>query len=149
MSEFFKAISYRTYIEAPPEKVFTTLTTREGWDSWFTDGMELDLATRIIRFRWVNFGADRITATDGGEIKEYVPNQRFSFTWHTGSLDEPTLVSFRLEEKSGGTLLTVTDEGYPRTKRGETWLLDCSAGWAEAITLLKVFLEIGYRYRIY
>ena len=42
------------------EKVFLAITISGGWDSWFTDGMTLDLENKKISFKWVDFGGDHI-----------------------------------------------------------------------------------------
>ena len=55
-------IEQATYINVPIEQVCETLTTADGWDSWFTDGTTLDAVPGgQIRFRWVNFGPMRMT----------------------------------------------------------------------------------------
>ena len=64
-------VEHVTYIDAPIERVYETLTTADGWDSWFTDGTTLDAVPGgQIHFRWVNFGADRVTVEDGGPVLE-------------------------------------------------------------------------------
>ena len=35
-------IEHVTYIDVPVEQVYETLTTSDGWDSWFTDEATLD-----------------------------------------------------------------------------------------------------------
>jgi hypothetical protein len=70
-----------------------------------------------------------------------------SFSWHHKSLPEPTRVSFELSDKGEGTIITVKDEGYVQSDKGEFMFMDCSAGWAEFLTLLKIYLETGYRYK--
>ena len=78
-------VEHVTYIDAPIEEVFETLTTADGWDSWFTDGTTLDpVPGGQIHFRWVNFGADRVTVEDGGPVLEIEKNRKFVFQWQPG-----------------------------------------------------------------
>jgi uncharacterized protein YndB with AHSA1/START domain len=54
------------------------------------------------------------------DIVEMTPEQTFSWRWHPGiklaaediSGEPPTLVTFRLEDAGGGTLVTVTETGF-------------------------------------
>lgn len=142
-------IKASTYIESSVENVFKALTTSDGWNQWFTDKMVLNLVTKEIKFSWKDFGGERVTASDQGEILEYVPSEKFSFTWHKGELSEPTLVTFTLRCEGEGTVVSVCDEGYPDSDEGIEWILDCGPGWGEALTLLKINLENGYRYKNY
>ena len=147
MSSYFEPIEYKTYINAPIEKVFETITTAKGWDAWFTCGTLLDLESKELIFKWKDFGADKINTSDTGEIRELINNEKFSFSWHSSVFSQPTIVTFNLRPKGNGTILVIEDKGYPRDEKGESWFMDCACGWGEAITLLKVYLETGYRYQ--
>ncbi len=147
MRNFFPPISFATYVDAAPEAVYETLTTGSGWDRWFTRGTYLDLKKRIIVFSWKDLGPRKISAEETAVIVDWRENQLFSFSWHAEDLPHPTLVTLRLAPKGTGTILSVSDEGYPRSAEGERFYHDCATGWAEALTLLKVNLEVGYTYR--
>jgi uncharacterized protein YndB with AHSA1/START domain len=122
------------------------LNLTAGWDAWFTQGSELDARPGgRIRFRWQDWGPDRIDAEDSGTVRTVEPRRCFSFDWHE-DLDRPTLVTFELDDDMEGTRRTVRDEGYPDTEEGRALLLDCAAGWGEALTMLKLHLEHGLRY---
>lgn len=140
-------IEYKTFIRKPPKAVFETLTTAAGWDGWFTKGSEIDPKVGgILKLRWVNFGAERVTADEDCPIVEIVPNERFAFQWCTFSKDRPTTVTFDLKAESGGTMITLTETGYTDEPESLKWLVICSAGWGEALTLLKFYLEFGVTY---
>jgi len=132
-----------TYINAPIEKVFNTLTTAQGWDAWFTKGCELNLETKNILFVWKNWGADKISTQAKATIQSYIPHQEFSFTW--GKYN--TLVKLTLSPQGNGTKLHVNESGYKNDKEAATQMLDCACGWAEALTLLKFYLEYGVVYK--
>ncbi len=136
-------VEHVTYIDAPIERVYETLTTADGWDSSFTDGTTLDSTPGgRIRFRWVNFGADRVTVEDGGPVLEIEKNRKFVFQWRPG--ETTTTVSFELDKLGAGTLVRLQDSGYS-IDDVET-VIGCAVGWGEALMLLKFWLESGVRY---
>ncbi len=51
-----------------------------------------------------------------------------------------------LSEQSGGTVLRLTEQGHANDSKGRAMALECAAGWGEAITLLKFYLEHGITY---
>lgn len=139
-------IRHEVLVRAPRRRVWDALTTREGLDGWFTQGAEVDARPGgAIRFRWREWGPQRITAEDGGPVLEAVEPERFVFRWHEDA-EDPTRVTFELEEHGSGTLLRVVDEGYPDTAQGKDRFMDCAAGWGEALTLVKFWVEHGLRY---
>lgn len=114
-------IKRSTFIRAPRSRVWRALTEISEFCRWFSAESE-DPAFRPgahIRLRstypgpyhGVEFSVD---------IEEIVPEQTFSWRWHPGVPDkdvsqEPTtLVTFRLEDAEGGTLVTVTETGFDR-----------------------------------
>jgi uncharacterized protein YndB with AHSA1/START domain len=138
-------IRYNTYVNAPPERVYDTLTTGAGWDAWFTQG------TRIvarpggqITFKWVNFKLDRYTAEGGGPVLEAVAPRRFVFQWTPG--DSTTTITFDLEPRGPGTAVRVEESGHTTSEKDLAALVECAAGWGEALTLLKMYLEHGVTY---
>jgi uncharacterized protein YndB with AHSA1/START domain len=159
------AIRWKTYIEAPADRVYRTLTTAEGWDAWFTRGTTLDarLGGQLL-LRWLDPGPTRHRVTlwgpvhecmeAGGAIVALDPGRRFAFEWSAAG--HPTTVSFSLEERGSGTLLSVSEEGYLAEELGtlaaEGPMAEappfamCASGWGEAMTLLKFYLEHGLVY---
>jgi uncharacterized protein YndB with AHSA1/START domain len=132
-----------TYINAPVERTYASLTTAEGWNSWFTSETTLDLRPGgKIRLVWKNWGVENMDVEDGGAILEVRPNDRFSFHWQTDI--SQTKVTFTLQRRGEGTLLTVTDAGWKADEVNR--FLGCAVGWGEAITLLKFYLEHGVIY---
>ena len=138
-------IHYNTYVAAPPERVYDTLTTAAGWDAWFTQGAQVDARPGgVMLFRWENFKVDRYTGESGGPVLEAEPPRRFVFQWTAG--DSPTTIEFDLEPLGPGTVVTVTESGHTSSPADLEALVECASGWGEALTLLKVFLEHGITY---
>jgi uncharacterized protein YndB with AHSA1/START domain len=145
MSNLFSHnIKQRTFIAAPPEKVYDTITNASEWDQFFTTGMTLDPKPggKCV-FRWKDWGPDFYTVEADGDVIEAVRPRRFVFQWYPIGRENPTTVSFRLEAEHGGTVLTVEESGYPDTDKGRAMILECAAGWGEAATLLKFYVEYG------
>ena len=79
------------------------------------------------------------------------PMRLFSFRWHPFAAKpavdyekEPTtLVSFELEEASGGTLLKITESGFDRipVERRAQAFASNEQGWAKQVTLIEKYLE--------
>lgn len=137
-------IHHKTYIKVLPNEVYTTLTTADGWNAWFTDSTSLHISsdgTGEIRLRWDKFGENMTSIVDGGKILEAIPNEKFAFQWSPG--EGYTTVVFTLESYKSGTLLQLQETGYSTSTRDIGACLGCAVGWGEALTLLKMYLEHG------
>lgn len=146
MAELFDGkIKQRTFIAATPEKVYDTITSASEWDKFFTTGMTLDLKPGgECTFSWKDWGPDSYSLSAPGKVVEAIRPRLFSFQW--GSEGNETTIRFELEEKHGGTVLTITEDGYKDTPRARAMILDCASGWGEAATLLKFYIEHGIVY---
>lgn len=140
------SITQSTLVRAPAEEVYQALTTASGLDGWFTTGASVDARPGgSIRFRWERFGPEGVTLEDGGSVLEAVPNKRFVFRWQEHQ-DPPTTVEIDFEPRQDGTLVRLREHGYPDTPEGLAAMLDCAAGWGEALTLMKFYVEHGLTY---
>lgn len=140
-------IRHLTWIAVSPSRVYETLTSAAGWDAWFTKGTTLELREGgRITLRWEEWGPEKITGEDGGPVLGFEKDRMFSFQWSPQGEAFPTTVTFTMEEDGKGTLLSVKDEGYLDTPEGIEAFGYCAAGWGEAMTLLKFYIERGERY---
>jgi uncharacterized protein YndB with AHSA1/START domain len=141
-------IRQRTYIAAPVEKVYDTVTSAEKWDSFFTTGMTLDPRPGgVCTFAWENWGPDNYTLKAPGKVLAADRPKLFSFQW--GQPGRETTIKFELVSKDGGTVVTVTEEGYDDTPESLAMMVECASGWGEAVTLLKFYIEHGIVYNPY
>ena len=140
-------IRQRTFIAAPPEKVYETITSGDGWNSFFTRATEIDPRPggKMV-FRWKDWGPDHYTTDSECRVVEAEKPNLFAFEWNAAGKEHPTTVRFHLEAEHGGTVVTLTESGYPDTPKGRGAILECACGWGEAVTLLKFWLEHGVRY---
>ncbi len=104
-------------VEAPPEVVFTYLTSSEKWSLW--QGVDTTIEA------WPG-GAYVMRAPNGGvargEVLEIVPDRSVTFTWgwegHPHVPPGATTVTIALEPTGSGTLITLTHLGLPADERG-------------------------------
>jgi len=132
---------YTTYIETTVEKLWQALTSSDfSRQYWF--GTELRTDWKVgSPFALVMNG----TPTDVGEILEFDPPRRLSYTFTHVLNDElrnerPTIVVFVIEQHGKLAKLTLTHEGFA----GADELLDgISKGWPAILSSLKSLLETG------
>jgi uncharacterized protein YndB with AHSA1/START domain len=146
MSELLNCkIKQRTFIAAPPEKVYDTLTSAKCWDEFFTTGMELDPRPGgICSFSWKDWGPDKYTLKVPGKVIEADRPYLFVFQW--GREGSETTIRIELTAEDSGTVITLTEDGYEDTPAGRDAILECATGWGEAVTLLKFYIEHGIVY---
>ncbi|HEX6289032.1 MAG TPA: SRPBCC domain-containing protein [Herpetosiphonaceae bacterium] len=141
------SIAFTTYIDVLPDQVYAILTSSKGWDTWFTYRTRIDpQAGGQIQFYWKDFGPYHLTLRANGIVLEAEPNRKLMFQWIVASV--PTTVTIMLEELEGGTLVKLTEEGHTATDQDLAVLIDSAAGWGEALTRLKYYLEYGVTYGV-
>jgi uncharacterized protein YndB with AHSA1/START domain len=140
MSDFI--VKHRVYIAAPVSKVFSLLASGDGWTRWFTQNAYVEPKPGgTIRFEWREFGADRITVNDEGHVVEVIKDKTFAFTWQPGK--HPTTVTLRFEPRGNGCIIDVQEAGYELDRDDVEAALAEAAGWGEAMTLFKFYVEHG------
>jgi uncharacterized protein YndB with AHSA1/START domain len=139
-------IQKSVFIAAPIEKVFKAITEAQHWNKYFTTGMELDLKPGgVCNFRWKNWGPDLTNLESPGHVLEIDPPRRFVFEWGRPGLE--TRAQLDLETKHNGTVLSLSEDGYPETNEGLRSILECSAHWGELLALMKFYVEDGITYQ--
>lgn len=140
-------IRYATFVRAPPEEVYDGIATTKGLDGWFTEGSKVDPRPGgELIFRWKDFGADRVSDEAHCPILEAERGKRFVFQWKPDTTDYYTTIEIEFEQVEAGTIVRLREHGYQDTPSGLRAMLNCSAGWGEALTLWKYYTEHGIRY---
>lgn len=142
-------IKQSTFIRASPEKVYDAFATGKGMDSWFTNGTEIDARPGgKIKFVWKDWGPDKYTTESEGPVLEAERGKRFVFQWNpdSGNPNLMTTIEINLEAVDDGTILRLREYGHENTTSSLAALAECAAGWGEAITLLKFYVEHGITY---
>jgi uncharacterized protein YndB with AHSA1/START domain len=137
-------------INAPPDRVWRSLTNSQELGAWFKVTIEGTIAE----------GADVwMTSTHAQytgqrflvRFVEMTPPRRLVWEWHPGEVDskidysrEPrTTVTFTLEPSNGGTRLSVVESGFDAislTRRANVYQ-DNSQGWSEVLGWLQKHVE--------
>ena len=129
-------------IDAPRTRVWRAITDVQEFNEWFGVRLTSPFAPGAEVSGQITIpGYTHVTMTAWVETVE--PEHRFSFRWHPNAIDpkvdysgEPTtLVTFTLEEVSGGTRLTVTESGFdaiPEWRRVPAFQGN-SEGWASQL----------------
>ena len=138
-------ILFKIFINTTKEQAFNAIATAKGLDQWFTTGSSINNMKPggTLTLSWKNWGVDKITDRIECPILEYDYPELFAFKWWP---DHYTNVYFSFNEAEQGIIVTVREEGYAKTDEGIRRCIDCSVGWGEALTLMKVYLEHGISY---
>ena len=142
MSELhtYDSIEKQIFIKAPRSRVWRAIVDKGEFGTWFQVRFPSGTFTpaETVRGNITHPGYDHLNMEV--EVVEVSPEQRFSYRWHPYAIDpdvdyssEPTtLVTFTLEEQSGGTLLKIVESGFdqiPLHRRQEAFRMNDS-GWA-------------------
>jgi uncharacterized protein YndB with AHSA1/START domain len=155
-------IEKKVLLQAPRERVWRAISDSKQFGSWF--GVELDspfvAGTRVtgkIAPTTVDAEVAKMQKPYAGlafeiTVDRVEPMRYFSFRWHPGALDpgidyskEPTtLVTFELEEASGGTMLTITESGFDRIplERRAKAFAGNEQGWSHQTKLIEKYLAL-------
>jgi uncharacterized protein YndB with AHSA1/START domain len=147
VSVISEEIRYAVLIRADRARVYDAMTTEDGLNGWFTHSSTIDArAGGEIRFRWQDWGPEKYTGEHGGPIIAAQQPERFVFEWNPDNASYRTRVEMNFEEAEGGTIIRLKESGFQDTPDGRRKILENAAGWGEALTLLKFFVEHGVRY---
>src|SRR5258708_25812271 len=133
-------------LKAPVSRVWRALTDHRKFGAWFRVDLEGPFVPgQPSRGRLTYPGYEHMIwhAT----VVKMEPERLFSFTWHPYAIDpdthysaeQPTLVEFRLEATSNGTLLHLTESGFdklPPERRDEAFRMN-DGGWSEQMKNLE------------
>ncbi|HEY2304649.1 MAG TPA: SRPBCC domain-containing protein [Streptosporangiaceae bacterium] len=130
-------------LAAPPEKVWTALTTAEGLAAWFGNTATIDLRPGgSAQMKWIKEGH-----TANMRVERVEEPRVFGFTWHIYGLpeDDPrrTYVEFTLEPAGAGTRLKVVESGFAQLSENahQTAFDGNTGGWASELAELAAYLD--------
>jgi uncharacterized protein YndB with AHSA1/START domain len=140
-------VSFSTLVRVSQGRAYDAITTAEGLDAWFTTGASVDARPggKII-FRWKDWGPERYTGENGGSVLEAKWPEHFIFQWKADSLSYDTTVEIYFEPTDEGTVVTLSEYGFEDSPAGLKDMLNRASGWAQALTLMKFYLEHGMKY---
>jgi len=97
-------------INASVPEVWQLISTQEGMRQWFGSDIQIDMRVGG-RYRLMNPEQNQVIS---GEVLELISPSVLKLSWFEEDSDwvNPTQVTFRLEETSGGTRVHVTHAGF-------------------------------------
>jgi len=144
---FKREVNFSTLVRAEPGKVFDAMATADGLNSWFTHDTTMDPrpgGSLVLRYK--NWGVEDFTGDMVGEVVEVTRPSRFVFRWFVDSGGYMTTVTIDFEPHKDGTLVQLVEGVYEDDDTGNQDMLNRAAGWAQAITLMKFYVEHGATY---
>ncbi|MBJ6724596.1 SRPBCC family protein [Geomesophilobacter sediminis] len=135
-------IEKRIELKASPARVWQALTDHKEFGEWFHINLEGPFVPGQVTRGNITYPGYEWLVVEFDVLK-MEPKRLFSYHWHPYPADPavdysqetPTLVEFRLEEISGGTLLRVTESGFdkiPAHRREEAFRMN-DGGWSEQL----------------
>lgn len=140
MTTLTDRIEKRVVLHAPRSRVWRALTDAKEFSSWFGVRLEAPFAEgATVRGRITYPGYEHLTMEV--LVERIEPERYFAYRWHPYAIDstvdysrEPTtLVEFRLDETSEGTVLVIVESGFdriPLERRAEAFRMN-ESGWTE------------------
>ena len=136
-------------LKAPVSRVWRALTDHHEFGTWFR--VRLDgpfVAGQVSRGQITYPGYEHIRWE--AIVQKMEPERLFSFTWHPYAVDPkkdysketPTLVEFRLEKTTSGTLLLLSESGFdkvPSGRRLEAFRMN-DGGWTEQMKNIESYV---------
>lgn len=133
--------TYQTIIKAPNNKVWDALTKPELVKQYFFGSDQQTDWKPGSEILWTGDYEGK-SYTDKGVVREFVPNERLSYSYLSSwsdMEDKPEnylLVSYELKEVPDGTELTITQSNYDEERAKHS-----AANWAVVIDGLKKIVE--------
>jgi uncharacterized protein YndB with AHSA1/START domain len=142
-------IEKRIELKAPVSRVWRALTDHREFGAWFR--VKLDgpfVPGQVSRGQITYPGYEHLKWE--AVVQKMEPERLFSFTWHPYAVDPkadysqepPTLVEFRLEKTTNGTLLVLTESGFdniPSQRRLEAFRMN-DGGWTEQMKNIESYV---------
>ncbi|ADY51413.1 Activator of Hsp90 ATPase 1 family protein [Pseudopedobacter saltans DSM 12145] len=134
-------IKAKIQISKPAKQVFDAIIDPEKMSNYFIERGSGKMETgESVIWNFPEFPDDCPI-----KVKEIKPDNFISFSWDNGNVE--TLVSIKLDEVRGGTVVTVVEDGMENDEKGIQWLKGNTEGWANFLACLKGYLEYGINLR--
>jgi uncharacterized protein YndB with AHSA1/START domain len=136
-------------LKAPVSRVWRALTNHHEFGEWFRVKLDGPFAPGEVSTGHMTYPGYEHYKWNA-VVQKMEPEKLFSFTWHPYALDRerdysketPTLVEFRLDKTSTGTLLTVTESGFdkvPADRRDQAYRSN-DKGWTIQMTNIEAYV---------
>lgn len=123
----------------PIKDVWAAITEQEKISTWF---IKCDFRAEK-GYRYKLLSESDSCEQVGGTILKVNPVHELVYSWIVAGTDVETTVSWKLEEKDGGTLLTLQHagiSGYPNEQTALKFFESFDSGWDKCVDSLKGYL---------
>jgi uncharacterized protein YndB with AHSA1/START domain len=146
-------IEKRIELKAPVSRVWRALTDYREFGDWFRVKLDGPFVPGQISCGQITYPGYEHLKWEA-VVQSIEPEHLFSFTWHPYAVDPKidysneasTLVEFRLEKITSGTLLLVTESGFdkiPSDRRFEASRRN-DGGWTEQMKNIEAYVAQGW-----
>ena len=119
-----KKLTYEAFYPHPPERVWQAITDPAALEQWL---MPSDFKPLIgFRFRFQGLGRGAKKAVKGHVIEAVEP-RLLRYSWDDGEAGTPSVVTWTLRPKDGGTLVLLEHAAEPDLK--PIVLIEANANW--------------------
>jgi uncharacterized protein YndB with AHSA1/START domain len=144
MGDKERGYAHRVDVFAGPEPVWQALTHDEQLRQWCSPKAEI----RARQGGLFRASVDRLTELEA-HIDVFEPPRRLRLIYlparHLPPAETVMVDDFILEPMSGGTIVRLLGSGVPTTSEWDTQYRRLRASWQQAMTRLKVFVELRVR----
>jgi uncharacterized protein YndB with AHSA1/START domain len=138
-----RSVNHQYLIRAKPAVVFRAITEPDGLTRWLCDRAELSPKKG---------GPYLLAWKDGpthrGTIIDFRAGQRIALAWRWPGVElHGTVLSFSVQARGGGTVVTVDHSGFPRLEQWTDLYGGAEWGWTYFLLNLKSVLESGHDLR--
>jgi|SRR6185312_4766672 len=137
-------------LKAPISRVWKALTNYHEFGEWFRVKLEGPFETGKTARGHITYPGYEHYKWEA-VVQKMEHERLFSFTWHPYAIDikkdysteTPTLIEFRLEKTTSGTLLMLTETGFdkiPSNRRPEAFRMNDS-GWTEQMKNIEAHIK--------
>lgn len=145
-------IEKRIELKSPASQVWRALTDYREFGEWFQVKLDGPFVPGEICRGYLTYPGYEHLKWEV-VVNEIEPERLFSFTWHPYAInpekdysnEEPTLIEFRLEKTTGGTLLSLTESGFdniPSERRSEAYRMN-DGGWSQQMKNIESYVMHG------
>jgi uncharacterized protein YndB with AHSA1/START domain len=144
MSDKERGYAHRVDIRAEPNEIWQALTSSEQLAQWCSPKAQIRARPGGL-FR---ASVDRLNELEA-HIDVFEPPRRLRLIYlparHLPPADTVMVDDFILDAMPGGTIVRLLGSGVPSTKQWDTQYRRLRASWQQAMTRLKVFVEVQAR----
>jgi uncharacterized protein YndB with AHSA1/START domain len=137
-------ISFEVNIAAVPEKVFEAVTTKQGYQGWWTE--TCDINSGLNQESSIRFEKEDKTEEMCFKVLENILNKKLTWLCISNNVFPSwvgTMITFDIETAKNGTIMIFTQKSTNRNWHKHTDYQPSANGWEFFMNSLKNYCETG------